>query len=1236
MTDKIKDLIKEDYDFYTNVFYFNKKNPASFSDDERNIYTNQVNNFSTLINLLIEEINKRTNKEDKEEYIISYIELAFENNNYPLILLLLPKYREIVGHDDAKLIDIKHNKYNIVLQHIINKNGDFKLIEQLKTPCSMNSDLPLVDINDLSSKILSETVKPDDNNLIIQLILDGNFDAISYMIDQNFIMAENVKNVMQNGVVKPYDNNLIIQLILDGNFDAINYIRTKRLISGENITKAIKNEVIKPNNNNLIIQLIFDDKFDTIEKFILKFITTEDSKRIIKESIIKPHNCPAIFYIINNFNVENIKKFVDLGFISKDDVVSIINEKKDSAGNYILHNIIKNNNIEKLDYIVSLENVNLNIQNDEGMTPLMYAIKNNKKEAFDILINKGANVNILDNNDISPLRLAINEGRFDMVNMLVNAGADVNKTFEDIDRSLLYLLVIKACSIDDPLQFNFHCRTIENFISKGISLDYGNYDDMLQQIIQYKRPDIFNLVLQKLDKNKIDFKIENVLAVVLENVTSADFITCLKKQYPSEYNKPQTIFDVLIKINPITKVKPESFQQLLKSIDSKENVFNLLKIAIESNKVDIFECIANNLLKIDKFKDYFKPSFMHACFDIIIDRGIKYEDCKDLIDLSLSKYGKQTVISENSTVKAIDYQDKNGNTLLHKLVLKNRSDLIKSLVENGANPNIQNKEGNTIMHLAARNEVEINNFGLLLDLDGINFDILNNDGYSPLTLIIKNNDILKFVRLVNSKNVNLNLENNEGLTPLLYTIQENNLKMFNILIGKGVNINLENKNGISPLMYAINQRNYDMFNKLIEAGANINSKDKNNGNTLLHIAVTKKDLKLVKFLIEKGANIDLQNKYGNTPLHLAVPYGYKDIVNFLIFQGANTNIKNEKNQTVYDIVNKTTFNNKYIKGQVNKKHVKDKEEERKKREREEIEKREGEEIEKEKIEKDKIEQEKKRLETQEIIKTHIESVKKNEENDRNAKIANNFLKADSVNYNDGYAILQMFVDQDQYNSLLDFILSILSRCGNNISFLSNLGRLFDFTEEENNRIAERIIVVFNEGNYSEENIESIMNFINYLNDKKLYNIKDKFLNSFNEAIKAKRDNQQINEKVYNSLNSYIESEQKVNEVTKDKVKTTVDDILKKEEFGENFKEKNEMEKLQKILCNYIIENAKFLVLLNETYKKFIFEAVMKQVIQMNIMKQSVFSSKLALSNLFMKTIKQLLLQQQNTADGLEI
>jgi uncharacterized protein len=62
-----------------------------------------------------------------------------------------------------------------------------------------------------------------------------------------------------------------------------------------------------------------------------------------------------------------------------------------------------------------------------GLTPLLYAVRENCKACVDIMIRRGADIALPDPDGIAPLTLAMANGNWDIAKRLVEAGADVNQ-----------------------------------------------------------------------------------------------------------------------------------------------------------------------------------------------------------------------------------------------------------------------------------------------------------------------------------------------------------------------------------------------------------------------------------------------------------------------------------------------------------------------------------------------------------------------------------------------------------------------------------------------------------------------------------------------------------------------------------------------------------------------------------------------------------------------------------------
>lgn len=62
-----------------------------------------------------------------------------------------------------------------------------------------------------------------------------------------------------------------------------------------------------------------------------------------------------------------------------------------------------------------------------GLTPLLYAARENCKACIDVLLKHGADISLADPEDVAALAIAMSNGNWDVAKRLVEAGADVNQ-----------------------------------------------------------------------------------------------------------------------------------------------------------------------------------------------------------------------------------------------------------------------------------------------------------------------------------------------------------------------------------------------------------------------------------------------------------------------------------------------------------------------------------------------------------------------------------------------------------------------------------------------------------------------------------------------------------------------------------------------------------------------------------------------------------------------------------------
>lgn len=228
---------------------------------------------------------------------------------------------------------------------------------------------------------------------------------------------------------------------------------------------------------------------------------------------------------------------------------------------------------------------------------------------------------------------------------------------------------------------------------------------------------------------------------------------------------------------------------------------------------------------------------------------------------------------------------------LHTAVREGQLEVITDLLNNGFDINAKDDRQKTPLHLSAMSTDE-KIFKVLMD-SGSDPNAKDKRDETPLHQAVKTGN-LNNLKLLLEAAADSNAKNNKGYTSLHLATESLNLNVIKLLLDSGANVNAKNESNEIPLNFAVKSRSESVVKLLLDSGSDTDHKvyDHDNGVKYhpLHWAVRRGQINIVKFLIEAGANVHVQD-HGDTPLHVSLRLKYESISKLLLNAGANINAK---------------------------------------------------------------------------------------------------------------------------------------------------------------------------------------------------------------------------------------------------------------------------------------------------------------------------------------------------------
>lgn len=154
--------------------------------------------------------------------------------------------------------------------------------------------------------------------------------------------------------------------------------------------------------------------------------------------------------------------------------------------------------------------------------------------------------------------------------------------------------------------------------------------------------------------------------------------------------------------------------------------------------------------------------------------------------------------------------------------------------------------------------------------------------------------------LLNYKKFHIDFFYNYELLKKLF--EKNNTTVIKHVIDNAINLEVESGNKNRPIHYASVYASFRIIRYLIRKKINLNVVDKD-GTTLLHLGfMHNRDLKIIKYLVEKAGGLEIDDHVKWKPIHHACQNSQAETIKFLLGKNVRTDGVTDDNDTPASLI----------------------------------------------------------------------------------------------------------------------------------------------------------------------------------------------------------------------------------------------------------------------------------------------------------------------------------------------
>ena len=553
---------------------------------------------------------------------------------------------------------------------------------------------------------------------------------------------------------------------------------------------------------------------DWLNEFAVYLKTGMNLRASLDEELIDKYDCDYKSYdLLNKYYSGAIIRFLisyieELNKLNPNEVKKVIKQLKEpyaSSEDQVLMRSRLNESLFKASYTGEEKEVRValskgadpDFQAGEGFTPLLMAILKRHDNIVKVLLRGGANPNLEAVCNRLPLNCVIQQGNHKVLELLLKHGADPNRFVADYSNTPLNTAISMRCVKSIKLLLTYGASL--KCLGKGEKLEATKGSSLIYAVL-LKEYEIVKAMLpvaedinEKWGRNYLtpliiasqlqDFKIAKLLIQNGADVNIQDRVGKTALSWAIQHNSFE-IASLILKHGGDANI-------------ADETGFTPLMIASYSGFTKIAKLLLKNNAHVNHESKYFKSALIQAIFG-----------SKDINILKL-------LIKAGANVNA-SFTD--GYTPLIAAVRSGDITKVNKLLKYGADPNLQNRYGETALIILA-------------GLTKYNKTIADS--------LVRNG-------------ANLEISNVKG-TPLMHAAEDGNIDAIKDFIKLGAKIDYDHE-GRTALLQAIYKRETEAVELLISLGAKFEE------GKALYEAAESNCIEIINILLSKGADSKLISK----------------------------------------------------------------------------------------------------------------------------------------------------------------------------------------------------------------------------------------------------------------------------------------------------------------------------------------------------------------------------------------